>query len=199
MKKKLCMNCTIYLLLLIIREWFLISWTRGSRVRIRFKIWIKSHRLSLLLSIYFLCSTYNDIGNSYFTGYNDKGLSEQRIGKFICAPHWRYAGRQPCDCCETLKESRLLATEGGYRSAHDSGGCVAALCRLLGLRAVHCRSVEPESRSDWCPGLHPSSWIKLRPTVSRPVCFGVRHPSGTRDQFFFLLEIFFRQLLACYS
>jgi hypothetical protein len=34
--------------------------------------------------------------------------------------------------------------------------------------------------------------VNLRPTVSRPVCPGVRHPSGTRDQFFFLLEISFR-------
>jgi hypothetical protein len=40
--------------------------------------------------------------------------------------------------------------------------------------------------------------VKLRPTVSRPVRLGVRHPSGTRDQFFFLLEIFFRQLRVCY-
>jgi hypothetical protein len=39
---------------------------------------------------------------------------------------------------------------------------------------------------------------KLRPTVRRPVRLGVRHPSGTRDQFFFLLEIFFRQLRVCY-
>jgi hypothetical protein len=36
--------------------------------------------------------------------------------------------------------------------------------------------------------------VNLRPTVSRPVCLGVRHPSGTRDQFFFLLGISFRQL-----
>jgi hypothetical protein len=40
--------------------------------------------------------------------------------------------------------------------------------------------------------------VKLRPTVSRPVCLGVRRPSGTHDQFFFLLEIFFRQLQVCY-
>jgi hypothetical protein len=40
--------------------------------------------------------------------------------------------------------------------------------------------------------------VKLRPTVSRPVRLGVRHPSGTRDLFFFLLQIFFRQLWVCY-
>jgi hypothetical protein len=40
--------------------------------------------------------------------------------------------------------------------------------------------------------------VNLRPTVSRPVCPGVRRLSGTRDQFFFLLEIFFRELLLCY-
>jgi hypothetical protein len=40
--------------------------------------------------------------------------------------------------------------------------------------------------------------VKLRPTVSRPVCLGVRRPSGTSYQFFFLLEIFFRQLRVCY-
>jgi hypothetical protein len=40
--------------------------------------------------------------------------------------------------------------------------------------------------------------VNLRPTVSRPVCLVVRHPSGTRDKFFFLLEISFRQLSVCY-
>jgi hypothetical protein len=40
--------------------------------------------------------------------------------------------------------------------------------------------------------------VTLRPTISRPVCLGVRRPCGTRDQFFFLLEILFRQLQMCY-
>jgi hypothetical protein len=40
--------------------------------------------------------------------------------------------------------------------------------------------------------------VNLRPTVSRPVCLCVRRPFGTRDQFFFLLEISFRQLRVCY-
>jgi hypothetical protein len=40
--------------------------------------------------------------------------------------------------------------------------------------------------------------VNLRPTVSRPVCLGVRRPSGTCDRFFFLFEISFRQLCVCY-
>jgi hypothetical protein len=42
-----------------------------------------------------------------------------------------------------------------------------------------------------------SKSVTLRPTISRPACLGVRRPPGTRDQFFFLLEISFTQLL-CY-
>jgi hypothetical protein len=38
---------------------------------------------------------------------------------------------------------------------------------------------------------------KRNVTVSRPVCPGVRRPSGTCDQFLFLLEISFRQLRVC--
>jgi hypothetical protein len=41
--------------------------------------------------------------------------------------------------------------------------------------------------------------VTLRSTVSRPVSLGVRPPSGTRDQFFFLLDIFFGHLRVCYS
>jgi hypothetical protein len=40
--------------------------------------------------------------------------------------------------------------------------------------------------------------VKLQPTVRRPIRRGVRHPSGTRDQFFFLLEILLRQVRVCY-
>jgi hypothetical protein len=40
--------------------------------------------------------------------------------------------------------------------------------------------------------------VTLRATDSRPVRLGVRRPPGTRDQFFFLLEIFFRQLRVCH-
>jgi hypothetical protein len=40
--------------------------------------------------------------------------------------------------------------------------------------------------------------VTLRPTVSRPVRLGVRRPSGTRDQFFFLLEFFFRTVAVRY-
>jgi hypothetical protein len=40
--------------------------------------------------------------------------------------------------------------------------------------------------------------VKLRPTASWPVRLDVRYPSERHDQFFFLLEIFFRQLRVCY-
>jgi hypothetical protein len=53
-----------------------------------------------------------------------------------------------------------------------------------------------------CPGLTasklPEVEVHLLPTVSRPVRLGVRRPSRTRDQFFFLLDISFRQSRVCY-
>jgi hypothetical protein len=39
--------------------------------------------------------------------------------------------------------------------------------------------------------------VKVKVTLRPPVSLGVRRPSGTRDQFYFLLEIFFRQLRFC--
>jgi hypothetical protein len=40
--------------------------------------------------------------------------------------------------------------------------------------------------------------VNLQPTVSQPVYLGIRRPSGTRDQFFFLIEISFRHLQVYY-
>jgi hypothetical protein len=48
------------------------------------------------------------------------------------------------------------------------------------------------------PPPHGEVEVNLQPTVSRPVCLGVSRPSGTCDQFFFLLEISFRQLRVSY-
>jgi hypothetical protein len=44
----------------------------------------------------------------------------------------------------------------------------------------------------------PEVEVTLRPLVSRPVSLGLRRPSGTRGQFFFPLEISFRQLRVSY-
>jgi hypothetical protein len=40
--------------------------------------------------------------------------------------------------------------------------------------------------------------VILRPKRSRPVCLGVRHPSGTRDQFVSLFNVIFLQLRICW-
>jgi hypothetical protein len=50
----------------------------------------------------------------------------------------------------------------------------------------------------WTQNVSVEAEVNLRPTISRPVCLGVRRPSGTCDKFFFLLEISFRQSRVCY-
>jgi hypothetical protein len=64
---------------------------------------------------------------------------------------------------------------------------------LAGLRWRYCNP-PPNGSLDWS---EVEVDVTLRPTVSRPVSPGVRPPSGTRDQFFFLLYIFFRHLRVC--
>jgi hypothetical protein len=68
---------------------------------------------------------------------------------------------------------------GGFKTHWRYGClCVCVLCVSSGLE------------SGWSPS--------KEPYVSRPACLGVKHPFGTRDQFFFLLEISFRQLRVYY-
>jgi hypothetical protein len=70
--------------------------------------------------------------------------------------------------------------------------------RLLDYPARCIVSIPPEL--PWLLGRNSLNEVEvnLRPTVSRPACLGVRRPSGTLDQFFFLLEIPFRRLRDCY-
>jgi hypothetical protein len=70
------------------------------------------------------------------------------------------------------------------------------LCRSIAESACGRRNVHVTSRI--CI-TEVAAEVKLRPTVSRSVRFGVSHPSGTCDQYFFLLEILFRQLRDCVS
>jgi hypothetical protein len=65
------------------------------------------------------------------------------------------------------------------------------------------RNQETLHRMIYCPSLYSELQLKLKlnalTTVIRPpVCLGVSRSSGTRDQFFLLLEISFRQLWVCY-
>jgi hypothetical protein len=59
-------------------------------------------------------------------------------------------------------------------------------------------SITPPGKNPWAVKINITVKVILQPKVSRPVSLAVRHPSGARDQFFFLLEIFFTQLRVCY-
>jgi hypothetical protein len=88
--------------------------------------------------------------------------------------------------------------------------CAACLHEIMGFWTLEASCMANDDRCFWglCSISCRSAWRwhlwvtfqsqNLLPTVSRPVRLGVRHPSGTGDQFLFLLEIFFRQLRVCY-
>jgi hypothetical protein len=71
---------------------------------------------------------------------------------------------------------------------------------LIRARKVFYQSTSPQGTWYACYVSHSLTEVEinLRPTVSRPVCLGARHPSGTRYQFVFLFEMSFRQLRVCY-
>jgi hypothetical protein len=65
---------------------------------------------------------------------------------------------------------------------------------LLYMVTVLCIGVFLEWSTDTIRLVEVEAEVNLRPTVSRPVSLGVRRPSGTRDQFYFRVENFFKEL-----
>jgi hypothetical protein len=82
-------------------------------------------------------------------------------------------------------EGQVPQEQGGPNIPPGTGFPFLRLLRLAWLRRRYCNPPRKVK-------------VTLRLTVSRPVRLDVRRPSGTSDQFFFLLEILFRQLWVCY-
>jgi hypothetical protein len=79
----------------------------------------------------------------------------------------------------------------------DSQSVSQSWCQELELELELIYDRQSVGQSVLVSGVGVGVGVNLRPTVSRPVCPGVRRPSGTCDQFFFLLGIYFRQLPVC--
>jgi hypothetical protein len=69
---------------------------------------------------------------------------------------------------------------------------------LTQYRWLSAKALSEGERQGYVNVCYTEAEVTLRPRVSRSVSLGVRPPSGPRDQFFFLLDIFFRQLMVCY-
>jgi hypothetical protein len=101
-------------------------------------------------------------------------------------------------CCAITNSSNLLFSTEHVKSSVFTSDCLVKDpnnvlffgCRRLATISQILMAETPQQ-----------SLLKVkvisRSTVSRPACLGVRPPSGTRDQYFFLLEILFRHLRVC--
>jgi hypothetical protein len=81
---------------------------------------------------------------------------------------------------------------------------ITETCNIISVHLPSQSNTSPLYTCHWSRPLNYCFHFKVKvkvilwPTGKRPVCLGVRHPSGTRDQFFSSLLIVFRQLRVCW-